>query len=237
MQHEEGQFIALGIGWATSGSNDFPKFEAISLLGDAFEIMREVILAVHKDDFFGASSDVQVAIANDAEIACIEPALGINCAFVGDGIFELTVRDVGATNQDPTHSAVSNGAAVQRGNLDGRARNRPTDIHQWQGLWRVSRGDAGRSSRIELVTIEALVRVNGPGRRERDRQGGFRQSVNREHGAARKTIRGHVVHKFITQRDRDGFRAIEDQANRRQVDAFQLATIENFQEVPVSEVR
>jgi hypothetical protein len=78
VQHEDHQLLSLGSGLGDTGCNHLVEIQSRGSLGDVFQIVGIVVLAVDENDLLAAAGDVQLALVQDAEIAGVDPAVGID---------------------------------------------------------------------------------------------------------------------------------------------------------------
>src|SRR5690606_12287212 len=137
-----------------AGGDDRTELESLRALGDALQIVRVSVLAVAEDDFLRPPGDEEFAVVDGAQVTGIEPAVALQRRGVRLRIFEVTLRDVLATDMDVAGGALRHFPAALICDPDLAARDRSTHGEQREGV-RV-RGIHGshRSAATELVPVE-----------------------------------------------------------------------------------
>ncbi len=106
VQYEHHQFLALRTGLGDARDHHFIEVQARRALRNILEIVRVVVLSVDENNFLGAAYDVKPRLVNHAEIARIEPAVGVDRGGGCLGIAVVAARHAGAANQNMSYLSV-----------------------------------------------------------------------------------------------------------------------------------
>ena len=112
------KLIRLRLALAHAGGDNFSKLQTGHLVGDVFEILWVVVLAVDEDNFLGTPGYIQLSHLHHAEVTRAQPTVRRVRNGIHFRVFIIAARHVLAPDLNMSHVAIRKRAILVVGDSD-----------------------------------------------------------------------------------------------------------------------